>query len=70
MLTLFIGTYFQDLHKMVYLKNRRFLPHDSDLRLDSENFPDKAPELSDAPSSRCYDILKDIHEAYDATQTK
>ena len=66
----FLGTYVQDLHKMVYLQNRRFLPEESELRLDSDNFPDKSPELNRPPSTRSYDTLKDIHMAYDATKTK
>ena len=59
-----LGTYIQDLHKMVYLQNQRFSPDASELRLDSTNFPDKSPELNDPPSRRSYETMKDIHMAY------
>ena len=65
-----VGTYSTDLHKMVYLQNRRYLPADSELRQDKKNFPSKHPEMRDPPSKRVYESLKDVHLAYDAAPTK
>lgn len=65
-----VGTYSSELHKIVYLHNRTFLPDNSELRRDVTNFPTKAEDLGSAPCKRMYENLKDIHKAYDASQTK
>ena len=65
-----IGTYSSELHKIIYLHNRTFLPASSELRRDLTNFPAKAENLSPPPSKRVYSNLKDIHKAYDASKTK
>ena len=64
------GTYFTELHKMVYLDNRRYLPMSSSLRQESESFPSKSEEVRPTPSRRAYTTLKNVHAAYDAAKTK
>ena len=65
-----IGTYCSELHKMVYLQNRRFLHEDSELRLDKNNFPLKAVEVRRAPEKRKYEAMNDIHKAYGSIKHK
>lgn len=65
-----IGTYCSELHKMVYLQNRRFLPTDSVLRSDTKQFPSKTCEIRDAPPTRDLQTVKDCHRAYDLAPTK
>ena len=67
---LHVGTYCSELHKMVYLQNRRFLPMDSVLRKDTKQFPSKTSEVRDAPPMRVYETVKDCHKAYDLAPTK
>ena len=49
---------------MVYLENRRYLPKDSRLRLDSTHFPDKKKENRSAPEKKSYADLKCYHTEY------
>ena len=66
----FEGTYSHELHKIVYLQNRRYLESDNSLRYDKRNFPTKAVEFRCAPSHRNYETLKSMHKAYDAVISK
>lgn len=66
----FKGTWNEHLHKMVYIKNRRYLPLDSDLRSDDSGFPDQSVENSAPPRQRDYEKLKSVHHAYDKTKIK
>lgn len=65
-----VGTYSSELHKMVYLQNRRFLPMDSVLRKETKQFPSKTHEVRDTPPMRAYETVKDCHKAYDLAPTK
>ena len=65
-----VGTYCSELHKMVYLQNRKFLPEECALRQDEINFPTEAPETCQAPAKKVYETVKDAHKAYDAAQMK
>ena len=64
-----LGTY-MELHKMVYLQNRRYLETSSEMRQDSVNFPDKENETRQAPNTRDYTKLKPYHKAHDNAPTK
>ena len=64
-----VGTYCSELHKMVYLQNRRFLPMDSVLRKDTKQFPSKTCEMHAAPPIRSYETVKKCHKAYDLAPT-
>ena len=50
MLSLSSGTHNPYLQKMIYIDNRRFLPCDSPLRRDVENFPEKQCDYHFPPS--------------------
>ncbi|XP_020900983.1 uncharacterized protein LOC110239599 isoform X1 [Exaiptasia diaphana] len=54
------GTYIESLDKTVYLGNRRYLPKDCEMRLDTEKFPDKIIEKREAPPKKEFsDIMVD-----------
>ena len=57
------GTYNSDLHKMVYLQNRRFLPEQSLLRHQKRGFPSEEKELQLPPAKRSYDEVRKQHYA-------
>ena len=60
------GTYVPELHKMVYLQNRRFLPEgDKELRHDKTNFPVKAPEVDEAPLKRRFKTSSEVRQCVD-----
>ena len=63
----FIGVRNEELHKVIYLENRRFLPDTSELRNDSISFPSKKREMR--PPLRCYATINSVHKAYMTKQT-
>ena len=67
---LHLGTYVKKLSKMVYLKNRRYLPLDSKWRDDCKNFPEKAAELRTPSPLRKFERVKSLHFSYDAAKAQ
>ena len=67
---MYAGTYSRELHKLVYLQNRKFLMENSELRHDVSKFPDKEMDLDPAPPKRLYEDIIDLHKAYDSSQSK
>jgi len=65
----YIGTYPTELHKMVYLQNRRYLLDTDKLRKDKTHFPDKE-ESHQAPVMRSYEGLKEAHQAYEIMKVR
>ena len=61
---IFIGTYCSELHKVVYLQNRRYLPPVSSLRHE-EGFPQQSIEMNPPPTKRQYSKMKGFHDAID-----
>lgn len=59
------GTYCSDLHKMVYLQNRRYLPIDSPLRREKRGFPVRDTELLGPPVKRAYNCVRDHQVAFE-----
>jgi len=66
---MYIGTYSTELHKMVYLQNRRYLLDTDKLRKDKTHFPSKE-ELCQAPVMRNYESLKETHQAYEIMKVR
>ena len=56
-----LGTYSHDLHKMIYLQNRRYLPLNSKLR-QQKGLPSKKAELEPPPKKRKFDEVKEQHD--------
>ena len=67
---LYTGVHFGTLDKTVYLGNRQFLPHDSALRKDCGNFPDKKCEERSAPEVYQQKELTAKHRAYASAPSK
>ena len=65
-----IGVRNDQLHKVIYLENRRFLPDTYELCQDSVSFPSKAIEVRPPPQLRSYDTVCSIHKAYDKAKNK
>ena len=59
------GTYSSDLHKMIYLQNRQFLPADSTLRKQSDGFPTNMEDNKPPPAKKKFSELKKKHRAHD-----
>ena len=55
----------EQLQKVVYLQNRRFLPETSGLRRDQHNFPHKREEHNPPPSKKNSSEMRDYHKAVD-----
>ena len=65
------GTYVPELHKMVYLQNRRFLSEsEKELRHDKTNFPVKAPEVNEAPLKRRFKTSSEVRQCVDTLKEK
>lgn len=62
---LYVGTYCSELHKMVYLENRRYLPKESTLRAQSGGFPSEDKELRSPPAKRRYTDIRQYHQVVD-----
>lgn len=62
---MYVGTYCSDLHKMVYLENRTYLPAESSLRQQKKGFPSKENEFQPPPLKRSFELMKKYHEAFD-----
>lgn len=60
-----VGTYCSDLHKMLYLENRKFLPHDCTLRTESHGFPNNSEESNPPPTKKRFCDIKKLHRAYE-----
>ena len=60
----------EQLHKVVYLENRRYLPTTSLLRLDVDLFPSKCQELRSPHKLRSYETVRSIHKAHDKAKNK
>lgn len=68
---LYVGTYIKELHKMVYLQNRRYLPEcEKQLRCDKTSFPDKAQEVRAAPPKRDYTISSETRRCFDSLKDR
>ena len=65
--TCIAGTYCSDLHKMIYLENRRYLHSDSSLRKQKRGFPTQIQELQPPPAKKSFEIVKQCHYAFDET---
>ena len=70
MLIFYLGTYSPELHKTVYLQNRRYLPDYHELRGDAKCFSTKAIEPRPIPKKQNCDILNHSHQAYDAVKSR
>ena len=66
----FLGTRSATLDKMLYLQNRRYLPADSALRKDNNNFPEKRTESRNPPLKRDLEKVKAYHLAYSKAKNK
>ena len=64
------GNYNKQMHKMIYLENRRFLPATSSLRQDKKNFPTKAVERRPPPMTKVYKQMKGFHSSYDNAKNR
>ena len=62
---MYVGTYCNELHKMVYLENRRYLPKESSLRAQSKGFPSEDKELRSPPAKRRYTDIRQYHQVVD-----
>ena len=60
----YIGEHNSELHKTIYLQNRRYLPLESDLRTETQ-FPSQKVETRKPPEKRVYTEVKKNHEAVD-----
>ena len=58
-----------ELHKMIYLNNRRYLPSTSPLRQE-KGFPLQRVEMQPPPSKRNYSMMKSFHNAVDKASTE
>ena len=67
---IFIGTYCGELHKMVYLDNRRYLPNDSTLRKEKHTFPSKNEETLPPPPKRSFRLMHDHQHAFQNSYTQ
>lgn len=66
-----IGTYVRELHKMVYLQNRRYLhKEDTELKHDVTSFSVKVQETRLAPLKRSYDVSVQTCKSYDTLMGK
>lgn len=71
MFSLSSGTHNPYLQKMIYIDNRHFLPRDSPLRRDVENFPEKQCDYHfPLPPKRQYSVLEVYHHAHDHAKNK
>ena len=61
--SIFTGTYCSELHKMVYLNNRRYLPSTSPL-IQEKGFYYRV-KMQPPPSKRNYSMIKGFHNAVD-----
>ena len=59
------GQRIEELHKMVYLDNRRYLPKGHKLRIDKSGFYTKEVEEQNQPLKKVYQDLRPYHTAYD-----
>lgn len=64
------GNYNKLLDKVVYLDNRRFLPHSHPLRKECHHFPSGKSETRAAPKNLSNKNLLHGHVAYDAAANK
>ena len=60
-----IGTYCPDLHKMVYLENRQYLPSDCILRRQADGFPTTDVDNKPPPTKKIFCDIKKQHRAYE-----
>jgi len=65
-----IGTHCTELHKMVYLSNRRYLPAESAFRQETIGFPSNKKELLPPPAKRKKKMVKNFHKAVDVASKR